>query len=134
MSRLGWPNLAPVWVYVGFQKENMAGLFPGLGTELWGKENSFRFGDPSQRERHHTTVSLVSPKMGTEFLGTAWGLYFMRRNPVMVRVECGGWRLEEQGLTPLGFIFLLWGVGKGVSQICVQISALSLPGSVALGK
>lgn len=41
MSRLGWPNLAPVWVGVGSPKENEDGLFPGLGTELWGKENSF---------------------------------------------------------------------------------------------
>lgn len=75
---------------MGSQRENKDDLFPGLGIELWGKENSFRFGDPSQRKRSPTTVSLVSPKTGTEFLGTAWGLYCMKRNPVMVRVEARG--------------------------------------------
>lgn len=132
MSRLGWPSLASVWVCVGSQRENKDDLFPGLGTELWGKENSFRFGDPSQRKRSPTTVSLVSPKTGIEFLGTAWGLYCMKRNPVMVRVEGGGWR--SRGWRSWDLILLLWGVGKGVSQTWVRISALSLPGSVALGK
>lgn len=66
-------------------------------------------------------VSLVSPKMGPEFLGTAWGLY-VELSPARVRVQgAAAARVQAPGSPS---ILVLGGVGAGVSQTWVQVPAL----------
>lgn len=68
-------------------------------------------------------VSQVSPKMGPEFLGTAWGLYF-ELSPARVRVEGAvAARVDAPGSQS---ILVLGAVGAGVCQTWVQVPALLL--------